>query len=481
MLSKDADSKSAPAASAKTPSTVDRVAFLDQLLCQRLAEVEAAEGRLAKRLEQVSAAEQRLANLQSALAQSNSAAGVTINQLAEFREKAQATTASIIQSAQATFAKLAETGQKTTANARELIDSLPRAVTARVEVLKGEVERTLLASQQRVALQCEEFEQKAMVFEEWMETQTAVVQKTFESETCKAICAIKREWQEKAAKRLLEEEYRIGTLISCLESRVGELAGSFENELFQKAGAVQSNLNSTIESAEARASELRAKTNHRLSVFEQGANNVAGMVENVLRQAMHEMHEKAAEASGPMLAKLEGELMKDLKVRAEAIGRVVAGKEEEIKKSLDEHVNEICAAGESLFEQAEERIGQRVRDIRPEAAAALDAAGDMLNQRLTQMLANARAMIELTESQLGRRIEGLSGRAAAAMRTMEAELAEKLAHLEHQAHSAATQLEERLTSHAQETLERERRMIQPKAGKAHVEVFVKREADSTAA
>ena len=115
------------------------------------------------------------------------------------------------------FAKLAETGQKTTANARELIDSLPRAVTARVEVLKGEVERTLLASQQRVALQCEEFEQKAMVFEEWMETQTAVLQKTFESETCKAICAIKREWQEKAAKRLLEEEYRIGTLISCLD------------------------------------------------------------------------------------------------------------------------------------------------------------------------------------------------------------------------------------------------------------------------
>jgi ElaB/YqjD/DUF883 family membrane-anchored ribosome-binding protein len=205
------------------------------------------------------------------------------------------------------------------------------------------------------------------------------------------------------------------------------------------------------------------------------------MVENVLRQAMHEMHEKAMSAMGPMLNNLEAELMKDLKISGESIRQVVAGKAAEIRKSLDEHVEELCSSGEELFEQAEERIGQRVRDIRPEAAAALDAAGDMLNQRLTQMLANARAMIELTESQLGRRIEGLSGRAAAAMRTMEAELAEKLAHLENQAHSAATQLEERLTSHAQEMLERERRMIGGK-GKGHVEVFVKREAaDSTAA
>ena len=61
-----------------------------------------------------------------------------------------------------------------------------------------------------------------------------------------------------------------------------------------------------------------------------------------------------------------------------------------------------------------------------------------------------------------------------------AELAEKLAKLENEAHSAATQLEERLTSHAQEMLERERRMIHGK-GKGHVEVYVKREADSTAA
>jgi ElaB/YqjD/DUF883 family membrane-anchored ribosome-binding protein len=184
---------------------------------------------------------------------------------------------------------------------------------------------------------------------------------------------------------------------------------------------------------------------------------------------------------GPMLNNLEAELMKDLKISGEAIRQVVAGKAAEIKKSLDEHVNEICTAGEELFEQAEERIGQRVRDIRPEAAAALDAAGDMLNQRLTQMLTNARAMIELTETQLGRRIEGLSGRAAAAMRMMEAELAEKLAHLENQAHVAATQFEERLTAHAQEMLERERRMIQTR-GKGHVELFVKRqEADSTAA
>jgi len=105
----------------------------------------------------------------------------------------------------------------------------------------------------------------------------------------------------------------------------------------------------------------------------------------------------------------------------------------------------------------------------------------MLNQRLTQMLANARAMIELTESQLGRRIEGLSGRAAAAMRTMEAELAQKLANLEHEAHTAATQLEQQLISHAQELMERERRMIQPQSSKAHVELFVKRPADSTAA
>src|SRR2546423_11059955 len=112
MQSRDAESKSAPISSAKVPSTVDRVAFLDQHLCQRLAEVEAAEARLAKRLEQVSAAEQRLGNLQTALVQSNSAAGATINQLAEFREKAQATTISIVQSAQATVAKFAEAGQE---------------------------------------------------------------------------------------------------------------------------------------------------------------------------------------------------------------------------------------------------------------------------------------------------------------------------------------------------------------------------------
>src|SRR5437016_481344 len=106
MQSKDADKCT------KAPSTVDRVAFLDQLLCSRLAEVEAAEGRLARRLEAVTAAEQRLVNLQTALTQSNSAAGVTINQLAEFRGKAQETTASIIQAAQGTFTKLAQSAQK---------------------------------------------------------------------------------------------------------------------------------------------------------------------------------------------------------------------------------------------------------------------------------------------------------------------------------------------------------------------------------
>ena len=43
------------------------------------------------------------------------------------------------------------------------------AVAARIEVLKGEVERTLRASQERVGKQCEDFEHKAMVFEEWLE------------------------------------------------------------------------------------------------------------------------------------------------------------------------------------------------------------------------------------------------------------------------------------------------------------------------
>jgi hypothetical protein len=472
MQSRDADNV------AKGPTTVDRVAFLDQVLCQRLAEVEAAEGRLAKRLEQVNAAEQRLVNLQTALTQSNSAAGVTINQLGEFRSKAQETTASIIQAAQGTFAKLAQSAQKVTADARELMESLPRSVAARIEVLKGEVERTLKASQERVRAQCEDFEHKAMVFEEWIENQMAGARQYFDSETAKAIATIKREWQEKAVKRLLEEEYRVGTLISCLESRVGELVGTFENELFQKAGAVQSNLDATIQSAEVQASEMRAKMNHRIAVFEQGANSVAGMVENVLRQAMHEMHEKAMVASGPMLEELEAELMKDLKVRGETIQKAVSGKAQEIKKSLGDHVEELCAAGEEMFEAAEERIGQRVRDIRPEAAAALEAAGDMLNQRLTQMLSNARGMIELTESQLSRRIEGLSGRAAAAMRSMEAELAEKLARLEQEAHAASTHIEERLTAHAQEMLERERKIVG--GAKGRVELFVKRQADTAA-
>src|SRR5437867_88441 len=106
MQSRDAESKSASPASAKASSTVDRLAFLDQLLCQRLTEVEAAENRLAKRLEQVTAAEQRLLNLQTALVQSNSTAAATINQLTEFREKAQGATSTIVQSAQGAFAKL---------------------------------------------------------------------------------------------------------------------------------------------------------------------------------------------------------------------------------------------------------------------------------------------------------------------------------------------------------------------------------------
>src|SRR5438876_6343219 len=176
MQSREAE-KSAPTGGAKSSSTLDRVAHLDQLLCQRLAEVEAAEARLAKRMEQVKGAEERLVNLQNALTQSNSAAGATINQLAAFGSKAQETTASIIQSAQTTFAKLAQTAQKATADAREAMDSLPRAVAARIEVLKGEVERTLRTSAQRVAAQGEEFENRAMVFEEWLENQTALVQK----------------------------------------------------------------------------------------------------------------------------------------------------------------------------------------------------------------------------------------------------------------------------------------------------------------
>src|SRR5258706_7973518 len=260
MQSKDADKSGKPA------TTVDRVAFLDQHLCQRLAEVEAAEARLAKRLEQVTAAEQRLGNLQTALVQSNSAAGATINQLAEFREKAQATTSTIVQTAQTTFAKLAETAQKATTQARELVDSLPKAVTARVEVLKGEVERTLLASQQRGSAQWEEFEQKAMVFEEWMENQTAAVKKSFEAESAKAIAPIKREWQERPTNRLLEEEYRIGVLISCLGSRGGGLGGAFEDDLFQKAGGGEANLDGAIQAAGAQGGGLRGKMDHGVAV-----------------------------------------------------------------------------------------------------------------------------------------------------------------------------------------------------------------------
>src|SRR5258705_11186879 len=104
MSSRDAEQKS---------STVDRVAFLDQLLCRRMEELEAAEARLQKRFEQVSQSEQRLANLQSALNQSIASAGTTINQLAEFRDKAGVTTTNIVSAAKADMAKLAEIAGKT--------------------------------------------------------------------------------------------------------------------------------------------------------------------------------------------------------------------------------------------------------------------------------------------------------------------------------------------------------------------------------
>src|SRR5215210_8527489 len=111
MTSRDADQTAAPAGF-NPASTVDRLSFLDQHLCQRLQEIEAAEARLSKKFEQITAAEQRLINLQNAMSHSTTAAGATIAELAEFREKAQGTTAGILRAAQADFAKLVEVGQK---------------------------------------------------------------------------------------------------------------------------------------------------------------------------------------------------------------------------------------------------------------------------------------------------------------------------------------------------------------------------------
>jgi len=261
--------------------------------------------------------------------------------------------------------------------------------------------------------------------------------------------------------------------MSGLESRIGELVGAFEKELFERAGSVQTKLDGAIENAQVSANELAARMNYKLNAYEQGAENVSRMLDHVLRTAMEEMHEKATAATKPLLAELESELMKDLKVRADAIGKSAAAKFEEMKKQLDQHVEDLCASGEQLFEQAEERIGQRIRDVRPAAARALESAADMLNQRLAQMLSSARGMVELTESQLQRRIEGLGGQAAAAMRAMEAELAEKLAQVSHQAHHATTQLEEELNARAAEMLERERRIMGADASRPQLEVFVK--------
>src|SRR3954470_11594514 len=147
MSSRDAEPKS---------STIDRVAFLDQLLCKRLEEIEAAEARLQRRFEQVNESEQRLVNLQVALKQSIAVAGGAINQ---------------IDAAKTDVGKLAEVAATTSAHARELMETLPKSVAARIEVLKGEVERTLTAASKRVASQCEKFEQRAMIFEEWLERQ----------------------------------------------------------------------------------------------------------------------------------------------------------------------------------------------------------------------------------------------------------------------------------------------------------------------
>jgi hypothetical protein len=486
-MSRDAEQKQITAGGggscAKTSSAVDRVAFLDQLLCKRLEEVEAAEARLQKRIDSVTAAEQRVANLQSALSQSIAGAGAMIQELTEFRDKAHGVTATLMKAAHSDLRKLEESAAKTSANARELMETLPRGVAARIEVLKGEVERTLTAAQNRVNNQCEDFENKAIVFEEWLQSQITSTRESLESLTARAVGAVAREWQERATSKLCEQETRVMTLISSLESRMGELVGAFEKELFHRAGSVQSQLNSAIEEAQISASDLAARINHKLTAYEQGADTVAKMVENLLRQSMHDMHERAAAATVPMLAEVEAELLKDLKLSADMVGRTITAKAEEIRKSLDVHIEDLCAAGESLFETAEHRIGQRIRDIRPEAAAALDSAADLLNQRLTQMLASARSMVELTESQLQRRIEGLGARATAAMRSMEAELAAKLAQVEHEAQAATTQLEQQLISHAQAMMQRERRAIQPhiSAAKPQVEVFFKDSKSESAA
>src|SRR5688572_10637812 len=277
MLSTDAEQKQlitgAGSQCAKVPSTIDRVAFLDQLLCKRLEEVEAAEARLQKRLDQVSQAEQRLVNLQNVLSQSTTAAGAMVAELAEFREKAHAATATVMQFAKADLRKLTEVAEKTSANARELMDTLPRGVAARIEVLKGDVQRTLSAAQPRVASQCEEFEHKAMVFEEWLQTQINNTRDSLESLTARAVGAVAREWQERATSKLCEQETRVMTLISSLESRMGELVGAFEKELFSRAGAVQSQLDGSIEEAEISASNLAARVNHKLTAYEQGADS----------------------------------------------------------------------------------------------------------------------------------------------------------------------------------------------------------------
>jgi hypothetical protein len=345
-----------PGLPASAPSGVERVGFLDQWISRRIAEAEAAEARLAKRLEHVGRADQSLRGLLDSLRGQVAEAFPLVHQLTEFRQQAEATVRDVLGSSRSQFSqavelvrlrieamreaersleqkleeldqrgrdsaletekRLGETIAKARGQAGELLDGLPKSVSARLEVFKQEVERAMASASRIVAQRTEQFEKTTGVFEEWLEAEIAR----------------QKAGQQQLAADLLERfeqelRRRIGPLarqMREIQQAQAAITRGGEEKLKQRLARVREEIDAALESAQRMFAQ-------RVSQMIGGARAMVELHEGQLAGLVESLRPKAGAAASAVEAELMTRLA-NMEQQAEAALRRI---EERLMRRLE--------------------------------------------------------------------------------------------------------------------------------------------------
>jgi len=466
-------SSDATSLSAASPDAANRLIALDKWLAARIEEANVAESRLGKRLEHMARAEEGLKALLESLRQQTAAAAPVANQLAEFRPAARAAAAEVLQSAQVMHARVIQQTRasvdavhqseqalaegmadlerrahaaiapaeqaiwravheaKTEAQSIALV--LPQRIIDQINALNSAITQSIESATQRVNARIEVCENKAIDFEKWLDDQTRQTLQRVQAETRVQAESAEHLWQERIHKHMADHERRATSLCDLMQRKLDayqkstdDLAGLIERLLRQSMAAAQA-------SADTRSRDLRCELD---AVF-------TSLRAELQRSAQDFQKESAAALSQLQLA-LQRQLQQEL---------------DTLKAESHQRCQELHQTGRSIAEQVEEELVRRIRDLRPRFNRELETAEKLLGDRISHLATDLQSTVELRESQLTSRLEDLRPRAAAVYRSIEAELAAKSATLEHEANTMTSFLERRLSQRIDDLIQRTRRAL----------------------